>query len=179
MSPRWFRPGAARLQSLANRCITWSAAVVARPVCPTSAMPKLKSFALVATLFSAVTPRTATTRRRYALPADGGAQSHDRKQLDTAVLIESKNVGCRQYRASDWGDIFAGSPSRTNAPGARDFFAEAQKWGQALSVVRIPKTIDNDIPFVARSFGFPWRSDIHGCFLNHFPESGYKRVSPR
>ena len=38
--------------------------------------------------------------------------------------------------------------------GAREFFLEAQKRGHALSVVGIPKTIDNDIPFVARSFGF-------------------------
>jgi 6-phosphofructokinase 1 len=38
--------------------------------------------------------------------------------------------------------------------GAREFFNEAQRRGHALSVVGIPKTIDNDIPFVARSFGF-------------------------
>src|SRR5262245_51037269 len=38
--------------------------------------------------------------------------------------------------------------------GGREFFAEAQRRGEALSVVGIPKTIDNDIPFVARSFGF-------------------------
>ena len=38
--------------------------------------------------------------------------------------------------------------------GAREFFLEAQRRGHALSVVGIPKTIDNDIPFVARSFGF-------------------------
>src|SRR5215469_9972361 len=38
--------------------------------------------------------------------------------------------------------------------GAWAFFEEAQRRGYALSVVGIPKTIDNDIPFVARSFGF-------------------------
>jgi len=38
--------------------------------------------------------------------------------------------------------------------GAKEFFEEAQKRGHALSVVGIPKTIDNDIPFVSRSFGF-------------------------
>src|SRR5215472_7683041 len=38
--------------------------------------------------------------------------------------------------------------------GAQELFAEAQRRGHALSVVGIPKTIDNDIPFVARSFGF-------------------------
>jgi 6-phosphofructokinase 1 len=38
--------------------------------------------------------------------------------------------------------------------GAREFFLEAQGRGYALSIVGIPKTIDNDIPFVARSFGF-------------------------
>jgi 6-phosphofructokinase 1 len=38
--------------------------------------------------------------------------------------------------------------------GAREFVEEAKRRGCALSVVGIPKTIDNDIPFVARSFGF-------------------------
>jgi len=38
--------------------------------------------------------------------------------------------------------------------GARELFLEARRRGHALSVVGIPKTIDNDIPFVARSFGF-------------------------
>jgi len=38
--------------------------------------------------------------------------------------------------------------------GARELFLEAQRRGHALSVVGIPKTIDNDIPFVSRSFGF-------------------------
>jgi 6-phosphofructokinase 1 len=38
--------------------------------------------------------------------------------------------------------------------GAQEFFKAAQKRGHTLSVVGIPKTIDNDIPFVARSFGF-------------------------
>src|SRR6516164_2062986 len=38
--------------------------------------------------------------------------------------------------------------------GAREFFREAQLRGHPLSLVGIPKTIDNDIPFVARSFGF-------------------------
>jgi 6-phosphofructokinase 1 len=38
--------------------------------------------------------------------------------------------------------------------GAREFFEEAQRRGHVISVVGIPKTIDNDIPFVARSFGF-------------------------
>src|SRR5215831_12974460 len=38
--------------------------------------------------------------------------------------------------------------------GALALFEEAQRRGYTLSVVGIPKTIDNDIPFVARSFGF-------------------------
>lgn len=38
--------------------------------------------------------------------------------------------------------------------GAHAFFQEAQRRGHPLSVVGIPKTIDNDIPFVSRSFGF-------------------------
>src|SRR5262245_6860491 len=38
--------------------------------------------------------------------------------------------------------------------GANALFEEAQKRGHTLCVVGIPKTIDSDIPFVARSFGF-------------------------
>jgi len=38
--------------------------------------------------------------------------------------------------------------------GAKALFEEAQRRGHAFSVVGIPKTIDSDIPFVARSFGF-------------------------
>ena len=38
--------------------------------------------------------------------------------------------------------------------GARELFEKAKRLGHALAVVGIPKTIDNDIPFVARSFGF-------------------------
>jgi 6-phosphofructokinase 1 len=38
--------------------------------------------------------------------------------------------------------------------GAQALFEAAQKRGHALSVVGVPKTIDNDIPFVAHSFGF-------------------------
>src|SRR6516164_4598749 len=38
--------------------------------------------------------------------------------------------------------------------GAKALFEEAQRRGHPLSLVGIPKTIDNDIPFVARSFGF-------------------------
>jgi 6-phosphofructokinase 1 len=38
--------------------------------------------------------------------------------------------------------------------GANDFFQEARKRGYPLSVVGIPKTIDNDVGFVSRTFGF-------------------------
>ena len=38
--------------------------------------------------------------------------------------------------------------------GAQQLVMKAKRQGHALSVVGIPKTIDNDIPFVARSFGF-------------------------
>lgn len=38
--------------------------------------------------------------------------------------------------------------------GANDLYQEARKRGYALSVVGIPKTIDNDVPFVSRTFGF-------------------------
>lgn len=38
--------------------------------------------------------------------------------------------------------------------GARDLFLEARRRGHALAVVGIPKTVDNDVPFVSRSFGY-------------------------
>jgi 6-phosphofructokinase 1 len=38
--------------------------------------------------------------------------------------------------------------------GANDLYREARKQGHALSVVGIPKTIDNDVGFVSRTFGF-------------------------
>jgi 6-phosphofructokinase 1 len=38
--------------------------------------------------------------------------------------------------------------------GANDLYQEACKRGHALSVVGVPKTIDNDVGFVSRTFGF-------------------------
>jgi 6-phosphofructokinase 1 len=38
--------------------------------------------------------------------------------------------------------------------GSREIFDEARKRGHVLSVVGIPKTIDNDVPFVSRTFGY-------------------------
>jgi len=38
--------------------------------------------------------------------------------------------------------------------GAHEIFLEAQKRKAPLAVIGIPKTIDNDIPFVSRTFGF-------------------------
>ena len=38
--------------------------------------------------------------------------------------------------------------------GGNDLFLEAKRRGYALAVVGIPKTIDNDVPFVTRTFGY-------------------------
>src|SRR5215472_4551177 len=38
--------------------------------------------------------------------------------------------------------------------GGNELFQQAQRRGHALSVVGIPKTIDNDVAFVARTFGY-------------------------
>ena len=38
--------------------------------------------------------------------------------------------------------------------GGNELFQEAKKRGYPLSVVGIPKTIDNDVPFVSRTFGY-------------------------
>jgi 6-phosphofructokinase 1 len=38
--------------------------------------------------------------------------------------------------------------------GANKLFQEARRRGYALAVVGIPKTVDNDVPFVSRTFGY-------------------------
>lgn len=38
--------------------------------------------------------------------------------------------------------------------GGRELFLEAQRRGHALAVVGVPKTIDNDVAFVSRTFGY-------------------------
>jgi len=38
--------------------------------------------------------------------------------------------------------------------GANDLYQEARRRGHAMAVVGVPKTIDNDVAFVARTFGF-------------------------
>src|SRR6476619_305617 len=38
--------------------------------------------------------------------------------------------------------------------GANDLYREAHRRGHAMAVVGVPKTIDNDVAFVARTFGF-------------------------
>ena len=38
--------------------------------------------------------------------------------------------------------------------GGNDLYQEASRRGHALSVVGVPKTIDNDVAFVSRTFGF-------------------------
>ncbi len=38
--------------------------------------------------------------------------------------------------------------------GGNDLFQEAKKRGHPLAVVGVPKTIDNDVPFVIRTFGY-------------------------
>jgi len=38
--------------------------------------------------------------------------------------------------------------------GGHELFREAQKRGHALAVVGIPKTVDNDVPYISRTFGY-------------------------
>ncbi len=51
--------------------------------------------------------------------------------------------------------------------GAHDLYQEARRRGHALSVVGVPKTIDNDVGFVSRTFGFASAIDeaarVLGC----------------
>lgn len=49
--------------------------------------------------------------------------------------------------------------------GARELFLEAQRRGYALAVVGIPKTVDNDVPLVARSFGYLTAVEVAAIML--------------
>jgi len=51
--------------------------------------------------------------------------------------------------------------------GANDLFQEAKKRGHALAVVGIPKTVDNDVPFVSRTFGYLTAVQEAAHVLNH------------
>jgi 6-phosphofructokinase 1 len=55
--------------------------------------------------------------------------------------------------ASDVNILFTVGGDGTQR-GAHDLYQEARKRGHALSVVGVPKTIDNDVGFVSRTFGF-------------------------
>ncbi len=49
--------------------------------------------------------------------------------------------------------------------GARDLFLEARRRSYALAVVGIPKTVDNDVPFVARTFGYLTAVEVAAIML--------------
>jgi len=49
--------------------------------------------------------------------------------------------------------------------GANEIYQEARRRGHALSVVGVPKTIDNDVEFVARTFGFTSAVEEAACVL--------------
>jgi 6-phosphofructokinase 1 len=51
--------------------------------------------------------------------------------------------------------------------GGNELFQEARKRGHALAVVGIPKTVDNDVPFVARTFGYLTAIEEAAKVLNH------------
>src|SRR5438067_13821942 len=55
--------------------------------------------------------------------------------------------------ARDVNILFAVGGAGTQR-GPHDLYQEARKRGHALSVVGVPKTIDNDVGFVSRTFGF-------------------------
>jgi 6-phosphofructokinase 1 len=50
--------------------------------------------------------------------------------------------------------------------GARDLYQEARKRGHLISVVGVPKTIDNDVGFVSRTFGFFSAVEEAKCVLD-------------
>jgi 6-phosphofructokinase 1 len=76
----------------------------------------------------------------------GSVLGISRGPVDTAVAVE--NLIRRQV------DILFTLGGDGTQRGANELFQEARRRGHPLSVVGIPKTIDNDVPFVSRSFGF-------------------------
>ncbi len=58
--------------------------------------------------------------------------------------------------------------------GARDLFEEATRRGLALSVVGIPKTIDNDLLYMDRSFGYltAFSEAVHSLIVAHAEAHG-------
>jgi 6-phosphofructokinase 1 len=61
--------------------------------------------------------------------------------------------------------------------GARAISEEIKKRGASIAVVGIPKTIDNDIPFVKRSFGFETAVSIacQSLYSGHTEARGFRR----
>lgn len=66
--------------------------------------------------------------------------------------------------------------------GGRELVEEARRHGHALAVVGIPKTIDNDVPFVSRAFGYLTAVEeaarvLHGAHTEaHSVENGVSLV---
>ena len=76
----------------------------------------------------------------------GTALNTSRGPVDTAVAVD--NLIQRGVNI-----LFTVGGDGTQR-GGHELFLEAQHRGHTLSVVGIPKTIDNDVPFVARTFGY-------------------------
>jgi 6-phosphofructokinase 1 len=78
---------------------------------------------------------------------EGGTMLNtSRGPVDTAIAVD--NLIRRQVNI-----LFTIGGDGTQR-GGRDLFLEAQRRGHPLSVVGIPKTIDNDVAFVSRTFGY-------------------------
>ncbi len=76
----------------------------------------------------------------------GTVLSTSRGPVDTAIAVD--NLIARGI------DILFTIGGDGTQRGGRDLFLEAQRRGHPLSVVGIPKTIDNDVAFVSRTFGY-------------------------
>lgn len=78
--------------------------------------------------------------------AGGTVLGTSRGPVDTSIAVD--NLVRRQVNI-----LFTIGGDGTQR-GGNDLFQEAKKRGHALAVVGIPKTVDNDVAFVSRTFGY-------------------------
>ena len=78
--------------------------------------------------------------------AGGSALNTSRGPVDVSMAVD--NLIRRQV------DILLVVGGDGTQRGGAEIFQEAKRRGHALAVVGVPKTIDNDVPFVSRTFGY-------------------------
>lgn len=96
---------------------------------------------------AAQTPLELTPQRVDGLQHHGGSfLGSSRGSIDPAIIVES----CRRWKVNQ---LYAIGGDGT-LKGAHAVAVEAQRQGYELAVIGVPKTIDNDILYVYKTFGF-------------------------